>query len=395
MSDIRRVHGDERLGTAFTLYPYAFDATPSPGTDAELRALLPYHRDNHTLIAERDGRTVATASAFPAQQNLRGNVLPMAGIGWVATHPDARRQGHGSRLMHRLHAELLDSNHRLATLYPFHPAFYERFGYVGLPLNRTATFPPAALAPLLAVELPGQVTQQGIADGFATYRAFQHHLLTNRHGATYTADYRAARALDPADRWLATAVVDGTVVGVLPYRIDGYGGTLRADELLYTTALGRALLLRFLAAHTHQVSTVVITVPPDEYPEAWATGLTVRTEAETAFPTSPPLMARLLSMEALRGARCGPGQVEIEVVDDRLLAGRYRLDGTGGTLHLDTAAGTAKTATLTAAGLAGLAYGVLDPGEVVTRGLGEIPDDAAEELRTLLPRLTPHVFGKG
>ncbi|GAA3299737.1 GNAT family N-acetyltransferase [Dactylosporangium vinaceum] len=395
MSTIRRVHGDERLGTAFTLYPYAFDATPSPGTEDELRALLPYHRDNTTLVAEEDGRTVATASAFPAQQNLRGNVLPMAGIGWVATQPDARRQGHGSRLMHRLHAELLDSGHLLATLYPFHPAFYERFGYVGLPLNRTATFPPAALAPLLGVELPGQVTQRSIRDGFEDYRAFQRQLMAHRHGYTYTADYRAARALDPANRWLATAVVDGAVVGVLTYHIDGYGGTLRADELLYSTFLGRALLLRFIATHIHQVSSVVVTVAPDEYPESWVTGLTVRTEAEAAFPTSPPLMARLLSVEALRGARCGPGRVEIEVVDDRLLAGRYRLDGTGGAIDIGPGSGTAKTATLTAAGLAGLAYGVLDPAEVVTRGLGEVPDDAVEELRSLLYRLTPHVFGKG
>jgi predicted acetyltransferase len=395
MSDIRPVTGDERLTTAFTLYPYAFDSTPSPGTDEELRALLPYHRDNHTLVAEENGRTLATAAAFPAEQNLRGTVMAMAGIAWVATHPDARRHGHSSRLMHRLHDDLAGQGHRLATLYPFHPSFYERFGYVGLPLNRTVTFAPEGLAPLLDVDLPGTVTWQGIQDGFPAYRGFLKRLLAQQHGATYTPDYRAVRVLDAAGRWLATATVGGEVAGVLTYRIDGYGGRLLADELLYSSPLGRALLLRFLAQHAYQVGEVVVTVAPDEYPETWATSLTVRTEASVSFPASPPLMARLLSMTALQGVRCGPARVEIELTGDRLLTGRYVLDGTGGTIDVTAGGATGKPAVLSAAGLSALAYGVLDPLDVVARGLGDIPDDTAAELRTLLPRRIPQTFGKG
>ncbi len=395
MSNIRQVSGDERLHTAFTLYPYAFDQTPSAGAAEELRGILPFHEGNHTLIVEEGGRTLATAAAIPTHQNLRGTVLPMAGIAWVATHPGARRQGHSRRLMHQLHSDMLDKGHRLATLYPFHPSFYEKFGYVGLPLNRTAAFPPEGLAPLLDVKLPGEVSWQGIRDGFAVYRAFQQRLLSERHGFMFTPDYRAARVLDPADRWLATAMVDGEVAGLITYRIDGYGGCLHADELLYTSALGRALLLQFLAQHAYQVSRVMITVAPDEFPETWATGLTVRTEAETAFPMSPPLMGRLLSIDALRGVRCGSGRVAIEVVDDQLLAGRYLLDGTGGTIDVTTTRTAGEKATLTVAGLSGLAYGVLDPIDVVARGLGEVSAGAAVELRALLPRCTPHAFGKG
>jgi len=394
MSDIRQVSGDERLHTAFTLYSYAFDETPSAGA-AEMRRILPFHEGNHTLVVEEKGRTLATAAAIPTHQNLRGNVVPMAGIAWVATHPGARRQGHSRRLMHQLHSDMLDKGHWLATLYPFHPSFYEKLGYVGLPLNRTATFPPEGLAPLLGVELPGEVSWQGIRDGFEVYRAFLRRLLSERHGFMFTPDYRAVRVLDPADRWLVTATADGEVVGVLTYRVDGYGGCLHADELLYTSALGRALLLQFLAQHAYQVSRIAITVAPDEFPETWATCLTVRTEAETAFPTSPPLMARLLSIDALQGVRCGSGRVEIELVDDHLLAGRYLLDGTSGTMNVTTARSGGSKATLTVAGLSGLAYGVLDPVDVVARGLGEVCEEAAVELRALLPRCTPHAFGKG
>lgn len=395
MSHIRQVSGDERLHTAFTLYPYAFDGTPSAGAADALRNTLPYHEGNHTLIVEEGGQTLATAGAIPMRQNLRGKVLDMAAIAWVATRPGARRQGHSRRLMHRIQADMLDKGHQLAVLYPFHPSFYEKFGYVGLPLNRTATFPPEGLASLLEVELPGTVSWQSIRDGFDTYREFQRRLLSQRHGFMFTPDFRAARAYHTDDRWVATAIAEGEVVGLLTYRIDGYGGRLHADELLYRDQLGRALLLQFLAQHAYQVTQVVITVAPDEFPETWVTGLPVRTEAEATFPASPPMMGRILSMSALRGVRCGPGRVEVEVVDDDLLAGRYLLDGAGGTIAVGPAAGAADLATLTAAGLSGLAYGVLDPVDVAARGLGEVPGSAAAQLRALLPRRIPHAFGKG
>jgi hypothetical protein len=39
-----------------------------------------------------------------------------------------------------------------------------------------------------------------------------------------------------------------------------------------------------------------------------------------------------------------------------------------------------------------LVYGVLDPIDVVTRGLGTVETDAIDPLRTLFPRATPYLF---
>lgn len=395
MSDIRQVTGDERARTAFTLYPYAFDETPAANALADWERLLPYHDGNHTLVVEQDGATVATASAIPTHQNLRGAVVPMAGVAWVATHPDARRQGHSARLMRRLHRDLRDSGHLVATLYPFHPAFYEKVGYVGMPMNRTVTFAPEGLAPLLRADLPGAVTRLDARDGFTVRRAFQRRLLAERHGYAVSPDYRAVRALESPASWLAVATVDDEVHGVLAYRIDGYGGCLRAEELVYRSPFGRALLLRYLASHVHQVTAVTVTVAPDEWPETWTTSLTVRSTAEVSYPLSPPLMARLLSMAALQGVHCGQARLAVEITDDDLLAGGYVLDGSTGRIEITPTTGTPKEATLTAAGLSALAYGVLDPHDVVTRGLGDLTDNAADRLRTLLPKRTPHTFGKG
>ncbi|KXK62442.1 hypothetical protein AWW66_08335 [Micromonospora rosaria] len=394
MTHIRSVSGDQRLSTAFTLYPYAFDATPAPD-GKDLRALLPYHSGNHTLVVEDGADTLATAAAIPMRQNLRTVVMPMAGIAWVATRPGARRQGHGSRVLRHLHADMREQGHRLATLYPSHPSFYERHGYLSLPLRRTVTFPPEGLASLLRARLPGTVSWQNIRDGFDVYRAFQRQVLTQRHGFCYTPDYRAARMVDAADRWLAIATLDGEVVGTLTYRIDDFGGRLDADELLYTHPAGRALLLQFLAEHAYQVSHVSLTVTADELPETWATGLSARVEAEVSFPNGAAMMGRLLTVDALQGVECGAGQVEIRLVDDADLAGCYLLDGSSGTLDVTPGRESRAEATLTTAGLSGLAYGVLDPVDVAARGLGEVSDKAAAALRSLLPRRLPYAIGVG
>ena len=102
-------------------------------------------------------------------------------------------------------------------------------------------------------------------------------------------------------------------------------------------------------------------------------------------------MARLLSLDALAGLPAGPGRVRVELVGDRWLAGTHLLDGATGHLALTTG-GPAPSATLTAAGLSALAYGVLDPAEVDVRGLGSIGPEAAAELRRLFPRHLPYLF---
>ena len=60
----------------------------------------------------------------------------------------------------------------------------------------------------------------------------------------------------------------------------------------------------------------------------------------------------------------------IEIPDDELIGGVWRLDGRR--RPVDGGEGATPCATLTAAGFSALLYGVLDPVEVVTRGLGEL-----------------------
>ncbi|MEU1884482.1 GNAT family N-acetyltransferase [Micromonospora rifamycinica] len=397
---IRRLAAEERLTTSFPLQAYAFEATPlSRERGDAFHRYLPYNKGNRTLVVEEGGEARATASAVPMRQNLRGAVLPMAGVAGIATHPLARRQGYVRALLCQLLDEMRDGAHPVSALYPFRASFYERFGYVGLPRARTVRFSPADLAPLLRSELPGTVDWESIGTGYARYRSFTERCLRERHGFSIFPDFRDVGLRDRDDRWLITATIDGSVVGALTYRIDDHGGELVGDDLLAADPYARALLLQFLARHVDQVERISLRIPADELPELWLTDLAVHVEARVARPGSSAPMARLLSMDALVGLPVGPGRVRVDLVDDRWLGGTHLFDGTAGRLE-STAGGRSEgasasrtpTATLTAAGLSALVYGVLDPAEVHLRGLGEVGPEAAAELRSLFPRALPYLF---
>lgn len=385
---IRRISSAERATHSFPLQAYAFD--PSPPIAEFKPEWLAYQEGNVTLLAEDDGGAPqAAATAIPMRQNVRGALLPMAGIAGVATHPMARRQGYVRTLMTRLLGEMRDEGNAVSVLYPFRPSFYARFGYVSLPKRRTATFSPAGLAELLRADLPGTVVWERIGAGYDAFRAFTLSLAERRHGFSVFPDYRAERLRKDDDRWLVTARVGEEITGAATYRVTGYNAELAVDELLVTDALSRALLLRFFAGHVDQVARIAIGVPADELPELWATDLEVVAEGRTGVPDQNAPMARVLSVEALAGIETGPGRVTVEVVDDPLIAGTYTLDGRDGRLAVD--AGGTPEARLRAVGLSGLVYGVLDPEELPLRGFGEVPADAAAELRALFPRRVPHI----
>ncbi|MEV4537329.1 GNAT family N-acetyltransferase [Asanoa sp. NPDC049518] len=390
---VRRISGDERLTTSFPLQSYAFDKSPSEqAVSQHYRDYLPYHSGNHTLVAEEDGATLATVAAIPMQQNVRGAVVPMAGVASIATHPLARRRGLVRTLLNQLLEDMRDDGNPVSTLYPFRPSFYARFGYVTLPQHRTATFSPGGLTDLLRADLPGELRWRRIADGYADHRALTLRLRDQLHGFATFPDFRAVSLRDDR-KWVVTAHVDGEVVGSLPYRIDDHLGELSGDTLLHTGPLGRTLILSFLARHTDQVDRVKLALLPGDTPELWADDFGVETTADARPPSSSAPMARVLSLEGLEGIAAGPVAITVDVVDDALLAGRYHLDGTGGSLLVDRTDAPA-AASLSAAGLSALVYGVLDPIEVGLRGLGTIPLEAAEALRALFPPRPPYVFAE-
>jgi predicted acetyltransferase len=393
--EIRQLTADDRPEVSLPIQTYAFQASPPDDRLAEkIRRRQDYYAGNVTLVAEENGAAVAEASAIPMRQNVRGRVYPMAGIAGVATLPLARRRGYARALVTRLLDQMRDEGHAMSTLYPFRPSFYERFGYVGLPRTRTVRFPPEPLAGLLRTELPGEITCERAGTGYPAYQDFTLKLLAERHGFAVLPEFRTVALKDADDSWIVIAHADGQPVAAAAYRITGFGGALRADDMLTASPLGRALLLRFFARHIDQVREIEVQVAADDFPELWATDLAAVTQATTAFPDSAAPMGRVLSLTALAGLAAGPERVVVEVTTDRYIGGRCVLDGRPGSLEITAGTTAEPDASLSAAGLSGLVYGVLEPEDVVVRGLGDIPRDAAARLRRLFPRCCPYLYAR-
>ena len=390
--EIRQVTAEERTGTMFPLQAYAFESSPWSDADREAYARrMQFQRTTVSLVAEEDGRALAGVAALPMRQNVRGVVHDMAGVASVATHPSARRRGFVRQLLNRLLRQMRDQGCTVSALYPFRPSFYGRFGFVGLPRVRTATFAPEGLSHLLGADLGGQVDRFTLREAFDDYDALTLRLLGERHGFSVYDETRTSEFRE-RPRWVAVARAGGEVVGAVLYRIDGFGGELIAGDLLCTGPLGRALLLQYFARHVDQVARVTVTIGADEVPELWGTDFPVLVQAKVASPDNNGPMARLLSMDALTGTPTTAQQsITIEVIDDDLIGGHYQLAGDSSRLTVEPSRNEPQ-ATLTCAGISALAYGVLDPIEVVTRGFGQVDASAIEPLTALFPKQNPYLF---
>jgi predicted acetyltransferase len=389
--EFRQISAAERTATMFPLQTYAF--LPSPWADADeeaYRRRMPFFETTVSLIAEEDGQALAGVAALRMRQNVRGMLHDMAGVASVSSHPAARRRGLVRQLMERLLRQMRDEGCAVSALYPFRPSFYAKFGFVGIPRHRTASFAPEGLDHLMRAELPGEVERVTVWDGFDDYDGLIRRLATERHGFAIYDEVRSAEFREDR-QWLAIARAGGEVVGTVKYRVDRYGGDLVGSDLLSTGPLGRALLLQFFSRHVDQVSRVVVQLSADDVPELWGTDFQVLTEANVGRPSNSGAMVRVLDMERLTGTPVGDGDVTIEIRDDELTAGVWRLVGEGGRLTV-TKASTTPAATLTVGGFSGLLYGVLDPVEVTIRGLGQVSPAAIGPLVSLFPRQMPYIF---
>lgn len=388
--DFRQISAAERTATMFPLTAYAFTPSPWPVEDEErYRERMRFNETAVNLVAEEGGQALASVVAYRMRQNVRGLVHDMAGVASVASHPSARRRGLVRQLLERLLRQMREEGSAASALYPFRPSFYARFGFVGIPRHRTATFAPEGLAHLVRAELPGEVERVPMVDGFEAYAQLTRRLLTERHGFSIFDDNRAESFRDDKV-WLAVARSGGEVVGAVRYRITEYGADLIAEDLLTTGPLGRALLLQFFARHVDQVARVTVTIDTEEVPELWGTDLAITTEGRVNHPRKGGPMVRVLNMDALSGTPVGPGDVTIEIPGDELTAGVWRLSSEDG--RLAVAKGDNPSATLTVGGFSALLYGVLDPVEVFTRGLGQVSAEAIGPLASLFPRRMPYLF---
>lgn len=388
--DIRQVPYDDPA--KFLLSVYAFDASPRETTDED-REQEKYYADLKTYMSF-DGETpLAKASLAPMTMNVRGKVIPMGGIGGVATMPAGRRGGRIRALMSRAFEQMRDDGQTVSTLYPFRESFYERLGYVSFPAPAYLQVNPSDLAPLIRMQHDATIEHLVIADGFDAWMGFLQKYQATCHGFSLQGPIRQSSVKDRNRWWLTLVREDGEITGAMTYRIPGEYKPMHVNTFYATTVAARYRLLEWIGRHTDQIKKAQIPVLPGEHPELWwhDMGDEVSTQGIDAWGAP---MGRVVSVDGLTGIPAGDGEVSIEITDDSAPwnTGNWTLRGRNGVL--DVAKGGTPTGTISIQGFSTLVFNGSDAETLRFRGWGDIGPASAAQLRALFPPALPFLHEK-
>jgi predicted acetyltransferase len=287
-------------------------------------------------------------------------------------------------------ASLLSSDHDLgkvfSNLYPFRESFYERLGYVSFPLAKIARLNTIDLSPLLKLDPGGEIRLNLMGDNYDTYREMLATLREHRHGMAFF-DYGDRSRANQNMFWLATALFDGKVEGLILYRILGEEPSkykFKAYRFYYTTRRARYQLLSWIARHIDQADRLELWLPEDEYPETWLADTQVKVESAIRAG-----MSRVLNIGEIGGMEVGEGRLSARITDPLCPwnEGVWRFESVNGTLQVSR--NSTADCELTIQGLTALVSGMPDPLDFPLRGWGNPEPSQISILRALFPPMRP------
>ena len=274
-------------------------------------------------FADDDRTMMSTFTVIPYQVHFDGHVLPMAGIGGVATLPEYRRQGGIRACFEKALPDMYERGMALSYLYPFSTVFYRKFGYElgcerdlykirleGMPaFEANGTF--RLLEP--GSELGSDIRQ--VYDAFAS----RYNLMTCDDDIEYDWVEKANPFRDVAYTYLYRSA-DGTPKGVLTYKpiVDHGQRILDCTERFWFSDVEGFkalihLLLRLKADHSHAQFFLPTDVQLGQIIPEWSFGNVERQRQAHG-------MVRVVNaVDVLRSARMrGTGDLTIELHDDQI-----------------------------------------------------------------------------
>lgn len=390
LTEVRQISGESMLDILHATNTYAFSPSP-PLRDADEWKEIVRQRQGVDYFALFEGdMAVSNAATTEMTQMVRGKILAAGGVWGVATRPGARRKGYCREVMRALLESEYEKHRAVSLLYPFRGSFYERLGYVTFPVSRIAKFPPQHVAGLLKKDFEGEVRLRTIAEAYDDMDQYFSRIQQKTHGMARFVYPTKARSVKLNNWWIAEAVVDGRVAGVMAYDLRGeeiMKFKFRAFRFYYENVQARCLLLQWIAQHIDQAGAVEIWLPPFEFPETWLADL--RPELEPGF-IAP--MGRVVRVEELAGMETGPGRFTIRY-HDRLLPendGVWTFDGGSGRLEVSRT-GKPTEDVLRVEGLSAAVYGTHSPDAFQPLGWGEISADTETRIRSVFPARIPHL----
>jgi predicted acetyltransferase len=385
---IRNLQGEAMLEILYTLNSYSLHPSPPLQNKEEWFSIVRERQGVNCRCLFEDETPVSIVVTTPMTQNMRGKLFPASGVWGVSTSPSARRKGYCRQVMASVLASDRENGKVFSNLYPFRESFYERLGYVSFPLVKIVRLSAHSLAPLLKITYGGEIVQQYIGEAYDMYREYLSAMRIHRHGMAFF-DFGDRGRANQNLLWVATALFDGNIEGIMLYRTLGEEVTkynFVAPRFYYKTSRARYLLLSWIARHIDQVDKVELWLSQDEYPETWLADIQVKVEASIR-----PAMSRVLDIAKISGMDAGEGSFSARINDPLCPwnEGLWKFEGRGNKLQVSKA--HQADCDLTIQGLTALIAGVHEPQDIPLRGWGN-PDPEIQSIqRRLFPPLVPYM----
>ncbi len=350
-------------------------------------------------VGELDGEVAAALVLYPLHAYVRGEKLPVTGIGSVAVSPEHRRRGVGEALVRASLREMRQRGDALSMLYAFRGDFYRRFGWGLVETPIMLSVPPALLPAseearrVRRLRIPDRPLVQSLYDRYARERG--HFALARR------SEWWERRLWGYEGEWIVYERRRGQIEGYLQIQVDSGDGpwklVLTVNEFVALTPDAHRGLTGYLHGLRDQAVELVMSTPSDA---PWAAELgdaanlrgemklgVVRSSGHAGYGAMLRLVDVKSALESLPVAPQARGELIIEVRDDVIPsnARAWRVHARDG--HLTVRAETARQAasrdklprlTASTEALAIVVAGAVSPGVAAERGLVEDLRGAAE-----------------
>jgi len=343
-------------------------------------------------VAELDGAVVAQLILYPLHAWVRGERVPVTGIGSVAVSPEHRRRGIGEALMRATLRELRSRGSHFSALYPFRAAWYRKLGWGPFEHVHQLAIAPANLP---ASDEARRVRQLRLPDRPAVQALYERVAQQGHFALERNEEWWSQRLWEyPGDWVVYEGRRRGQIEGYLHYDPESSKGPFRLamtlSEFVAATPEAHLGLVGHLASLADQYEEIHVAVPGDG---AW---LALCRNAQNLHPgaelgayhdagnVAEGALLRLVdvkgALEALPVAREARGEVLLEVGDPVLPANArvHRVSARDGRLRVRAAGHAPAPRLATDAGtLAAIVTGNLAPGRAVEVGLAHGAEAAA------------------
>ena len=279
-------------------------------------------------VGELDGQIVCSLVLYPFTAFVRGQRVPVAGVGSVAVSPEQRRRGIGETLLKAMFREMRQEGRALSMLYAFRGSYYRKLGYGAIEITHPLAFAPSVLP---ASDEARRARRLMLPDRGAVQELYSRVAQQGHFALERRPEWWANRLWGYPGEWIVyEGRRRGQIEGYLYYEVDTTNGpfklALTLSEFVAATPEAHRGLAGHLASLADQVSEIHFASPGDAaWPLMFSTPQNLMPGPEIGLMADTGnlgvgLMLRVvdvkLALEAFPVGTQGRGEIVLEVEDD-------------------------------------------------------------------------------